>query len=84
MDIRSGTISTSKISDIAFNSDGTFSGSGSTTLAFKFSGISGTQSVILISAHQVKVMVLHKMAVIQQPPPQARTVMNMARLILYR
>lgn len=47
MDSSKGTISSSKISDIAFNSDGTFSGSESTTLAFEFSGISGTQSVIL-------------------------------------
>src|SRR3990167_781729 len=46
MDTSDGTISTSKISGITFNSDGTFSASGSTTLAFEFSGISGTQSVI--------------------------------------
>ena len=47
MDSSNGTISTSKISNITFNSDGTFSASGSTTLAFKFNGISSTQSVIL-------------------------------------
>ena len=41
-----GTISTSKISNISFNSDGTFASSGSTTLAFKFNGLSSTQSVI--------------------------------------
>ena len=43
---KDGTISTSKISNISFNSDGTFASSGSTTLAFKFNGISSTQSVI--------------------------------------
>ncbi len=47
MDSSNGTISTSTISGITFNSDGTFSSSGSTTLAFKFNGISSTQSVIL-------------------------------------
>jgi len=41
-----GEISTSKISGITFNGDGTFSASGGTTLAFKFSGTSDTQSVI--------------------------------------
>ena len=46
MDTSDGKISTSKISGITFNSDGTFSASGSTTLAFEFSGISGSQSVI--------------------------------------
>jgi len=46
MDSSNGTISTSKISGIAFNGDGTFSTSGSNQLAFKFNGITSTQSVI--------------------------------------
>src|SRR3989304_2521181 len=46
MDSSNGTISTSKVSSISFNSDGTFASSGSTTLAFKFNGLSSTQSVI--------------------------------------
>src|SRR3990167_9082967 len=39
MDSGEGTISASKISGITFNSDGTFSSSGSTSLEFKFTGI---------------------------------------------
>ncbi|HHT9135706.1 MAG: flagellar hook protein FlgE [Candidatus Brocadiales bacterium] len=45
MDSSNGTISTSKISGITFNSDGSFSASGSNQLQFKFNGISSTQSV---------------------------------------
>ncbi|MCR4319679.1 MAG: flagellar hook protein FlgE [Candidatus Brocadiaceae bacterium] len=47
MNSSNGIINTSTISDIAFNGDGTFSTSGSTTLAFEFNGIGSTQSVIL-------------------------------------
>lgn len=46
MGSKDGTISTNKISGITFNGDGSFSTSGSDQLAFKFNGISTTQSVI--------------------------------------
>ena len=46
MDSSDGTISTSTISGISFNSDGTFSSTGSNQLQFQFNGISSTQSVI--------------------------------------
>ena len=46
MDSSDGTISTNMISGISFNSDGSFSTSGSNQLQFQFNGISSAQSVI--------------------------------------
>ena len=46
MDSSNGTISTSTISGITFNNDGSFSTSGSNQLQFKFNSITSTQSVI--------------------------------------
>ena len=46
MDSSDGTISTNTISDISFNSDGSFGSTSSNQLQFNFNGISSTQSVI--------------------------------------
>lgn len=47
MDDSEGTISTREISEIRFKSNGTFSESGSTTLEFKFSGISESDTQLV-------------------------------------